>query len=187
MRLLILIALTAIGLLLGLWLGDVYDNEAPQAWVRLPAPPAAVLELIPAGDPPLSIKVLDGSTYSLSNWNDPAWVEAAAPREIPETVEVQRPCDRSAPEFSPWSNPPGEITDCLQVTVNYVDGYLGYTFILDEDGYVWQTRLARNAYRSIIGQLCFPGSGLVLGALAWIPALLVLKKRQAGAQNRTRV
>jgi hypothetical protein len=168
MRILIVIALAIVGLLLGFWFWQVSDKFFAGAWERLLAPPDEIIELIPASDPPLYIKTSDGTTYRYEEWQNHGWIEAVVPQTSVNPTEVQRPCDLSAPEFSRWSNPPRDIVGCVQERVMYADGFIRYTFVLDNHGYLWQSRITRTAYGSMTTLLCFPGLGLLFGLVAGV-------------------
>jgi hypothetical protein len=168
MKILIIIALTIIGLLLGFWFWQISEKFSVGAWEKLPAPPNKIVELIPASDPPLYIKISDGTTYRYEEWQNRGWIEEVVPQTSMNPTEVQRPCDLSAPEFSRWSNHPHDIVDCVQETVMYADGFIRYTFALDEHGYLWQSRITRTAYGSLTTLLCYPGLGLLFGLVAGV-------------------
>ena len=93
-------------------------------------------------------------------------------------VEIQEPCDFSSTEFSFISNPPRGIEDCIQVEVNYIDGYIRHTFVLDGDGRVWQWRQARSGIKASVEQVCFPGLGLFIGVCLGIPVALLSRRKK---------
>ena len=168
MRILIAIAFGILGLLLGFGLWQISENFSTGAWERFRAAPGEIVELIPTGDPPLYIRIADGTTYRYEEWQNQGWVEAVVPATPTNPTEVQQPCDLSAPEFSRWSNPPQDIVDCLQERVMYADGNIRYTFVLDNHGDLWQSRITRTVYDALNSLLCFLGLGLLLGVVAGV-------------------
>ena len=168
MKILIVIALAIIGLLLGFWFWQTFEDFSVGTWERLLTPPAEISELIPASDPPIYIKTSDGITYRYEEWQNHGWIKETVPQMLINPTEIQQPCDLSAPEFSRLSNPPRDIVDCLQEKVMYADGFIRYTFVLDSHGYLWQSRITRTAYDSLSGLLCFSSLGLLFGIVAGV-------------------
>lgn len=185
MRILIVIALSIAGLFLGLLLAQVSESNSAGVWERLPAPPFEIIELIPTGYSPMFVMTADGITYRYEEWQNQGWIAETLPQlPIDSTeIEIQKPCDMSAPEFSRAFNPPQDIKDCFQEEVTYADGFLRYTFILDEDGYIWESSISHNIYDSLFGMICFGSLGLLLGASVGLLATILPRTRKTKSKN----
>lgn len=175
MRILIVIGLTIAGLLLGYLFWQISEEGYARTWTRLPDPPGETIELLSAQDPAPYVRASDGSIYRYEERQERDWMEGTVP-EGPTSgpIEVQRPCDLSAPEFSILSRPPRDVVDCVQGTVLYADGFMSYTFVLDRNGDLWQSSIIRSAYGSLAALLCFSGLGLGLGFTAGILVMVLI-------------
>jgi hypothetical protein len=182
MRVLIIIAFSAFGLILGFGLGHWSASGYLQSWEELPVPPNQIVDLLPAGDHLFNIKTLDGGVYRFSDRNNEGWIEETPHQDSSTSIEIQEPCDFSSSEFSFLSSPPRNIDDCIQVDAMYIDGYIRYAFVLDGNGHVWQWQLTRSPYKALGEQVCFPSLGLFIGVCIGIP-VAILSRRGNGTRN----
>lgn len=181
MRFLVIIAFCVLGLIFGLGLGHGSASGYLSPWEQLPTPPNQITEFLPAGEELVHIKTLDGAVYRYDR-SSKAWVGASLEQDSPNHIDVREPCDFSSPEFSFFLFPPRDVEICLQVEVNYIDGYARYAFVLDGNGRVWQWRLLSSPYKALAEQVCYPGIGLFAGACFGILAALFLKRKGRNVQ-----
>jgi len=165
MRVVKIIAIGVVGFFLGYCLWRFNYDGYSQKWEILPAPPQEVSELIPTGEPPLFIKTSGGNTYYLSYQYNEGWLQATVPEDLMYPIEVTKPCDLWAPEFSPFSNALENINDCVQERTMYGDGSVKSTFIIDSNGNIWRWQHIVTA-EDLLPLLCFPFLGLSAGLLA---------------------
>jgi hypothetical protein len=184
MRFLIIFACAIVGLILGIFLWQASEVGFAQNWEKLPAPPSEIIELIPGIGPSLYIKTSDGVTYRYKNWHNEGWIEEAVPHILPGPIEITRPCDLSAPEFSKLSDPPRDMVDCAQVKIMYAEGYGRYTFLLDANGNIWQSQTSRTD--TFFTMIFFPGFGLFVGASIGVVVAFLLR-RQKNVADKTPV
>jgi hypothetical protein len=170
MRIIKILAIGAIGFILGLGVWKVKESGYLEQWEKLSAPPQAVTELIPTGDPPFFIRTMDGSTYSYDSWHDKDWLPGTIPQHIDNPVEVKKPCNFLSPEFFPFSNAPRNINNCFQEQTMYADGYISYAVVLDNNGNIWEWEHSVTP-DYITTMFCFPFLGLLVGlvtAFIWV-------------------
>jgi hypothetical protein len=165
MRAIKIMAIGAIGFLLGLGLWYFSYSGASQSWEKLPAAPQAVSALIPAEQPFLFIKTSDGSIYSYSGQQNEGWLKDTAPENLGFPYEVTQPCDFSSPEFSLLAKPPKNIKDCFQEKNNAADGYIQDAYVLDRDGSVWEWSYIYSSFSDLPRCVCIPSTGFLLGLL----------------------
>jgi hypothetical protein len=178
MRFLTVSACAIVGLILGILFWQASEVGLAQTWEKLPTPPNAVIELIPAIGPSLYIKTTDDATYRYEAWHNTGWVEDAV-QPIPSgPFEITRPCDSSAPEFSKLSDPPENLVDCIQMNEMYADGYIRSTFLLDANGSIWRSTTSRNANDTVFMMIFIPGFGLFVGASIGVVVAFLLKHRK---------
>lgn len=164
MRVLKIIALGIVGFMIGLGIWKLASLGLGESWKQLSIPPQTVSELVPFGEPPLFIRTPDGRTYYYSDWHNEGWLEKPIPPEPIDPFKVTRPCDHSFPEFLVSSNAPTDVVDCFQETTWYADGSIKYAFVLDSKGTIWEWEHAVTP-ENLIGLLCFPLLGLLIGGL----------------------
>jgi hypothetical protein len=186
MRFLIISACAIVGLILGILFWQASEVGLAQIWEKLPAPPNAVIELIPVDGPTLYIKTSDGATYRYEDWHNEGWVEEAVHQILASPFEITRPCDLLAPEFSKLSDPPQDMVDCVQAKDMGADGYVRSTFLLDANGSIWQSTTTRNASDTSSMMICIPGFGLFVGASIGV-AVASLSRRRKDVTDKTPV
>jgi hypothetical protein len=76
---------------------------------------------------------------------------------------ITNPCDFSKPEFSILSNYPKNISKCVQLTMLYAEGEERDTFILDENGAIWEWSFL--IYVDLVAMIIWPCMGLLIGVL----------------------
>ena len=163
MRIIKILAIGAIGFILGLAIWYLSESAYSIPWVKLPAPPQAVTELIPTGAPPFFIKTTDGSAYSYDRWDNKGWIQGTVPQNLGNPFEVKKPCNFLSSEFFPRSpNAPQNISDCFQETTMYADGYIRYAVVVDGDGNIWQWDYSPTVGHTIM-MYCLPVLCLLIG------------------------
>ena len=105
------------------------------------------------------------------------------PRDLPgylgtpgEPIQLLPPdritstCDFSTPEFSFLTDPPKDITDCVQELRVYADGDVRVTYVIDSGGGIWEWILARSAYAEVMAMISWSCSGLFIGIVVGLLA-----------------
>ena len=147
--------------------------------MRLPASPGKIEELIPFGAGLIYVRTFGGGTYRYDDWHAPGWVQEPIPQSPNMEIDVERPCDQRRKEFLESAKPPNTVASCVYESVLYADAVVSYTYVLDTDGYIWQTDgISRRP--SPVPIIISSGIwGLVAGTALGACAILALPKAQS--------
>ena len=165
MRLVKIILSGILGFVLGCGLGLVTAFGYFVRWERLSTPPQTVSELIPYFYvPPILIRTSDGSIYRYSSSTSEVWEKVPySPNAENLPIKVKNPCDFSSPEFSFISNSPENINYCIQEETYISYSLTSYTFVIDNNGNIWQWKRSNSVDLFWITVICFSLSGLLTG------------------------
>jgi hypothetical protein len=137
-----------IGLLLGIGLFNLVDYGYFERWKKLP----------------------DSSYHSLNLFISENW-------QNNDGTKFTKPCNYSSPEFFFLSNYPRDIADCVQIHVQYAEGAHFYSYVLEQDGYIWEwNHLAINEL-SEMTIFSLSGSLIGIGIAIWVNRSLEVKRQ----------
>ncbi len=137
-RILRLVSIGVVGLILGIGYWQATDLGYFEHWTQLSEKPQDVQGYL--GPPGAPIRLLP-------------------------PARITSPCDFSRPEFSPVTNPPKEIVDCVQRLDVYADGDVRVTYVIDGDGRVWKWVLSHSLGSvavALISSVCY---GVLIASL----------------------
>jgi hypothetical protein len=117
-------------------------------------------------------------------WDNRAW----AISDVPEGLEAEwtfvKPCSSSWPQFSPLSNAPTGIKECIQDEGIYAEFHNKHVYALDDEGGMWQWELLTHGFDVLIRMVVFTGAGSILGLL--IASALLVVSRQRGVDHQSK-
>lgn len=155
---------------LGAGIGRLISLGYLNQWDKLPTPPAQIEKLVIGSHGTVYAQTETGSVYRCSSWTNECWVQDEIPQNTSHLMETITPCDFSTPEFSWTTNPPGDPVLCIHGEEIHIDCFWQATYLLDENGDVWQwskTTCANYMTLIVLGGLIAIGIilGLVTGAV----------------------
>ena len=163
-----------VGMLLGLGLALAAGFGYFDQWRSMPALPTKAIDFVAAGRQGqeqlfgISIRTEDnaiwGCTYKLNN----CWVRDQVPPQYEiDSTRVTQPCKSNSPEFFPLTNPPRNVTACIQATLWGADWGFKATYALDDTGNAWQW------YPAGVNSAFFPQTFLYLIGFGCIAGITV--------------
>ena len=143
-------------------------------WEALPPPPQKPLELIISREFALYISTQEGQTLL---WNGSAWEASDVPKDLRDGWYIFKPCIRTWPQFSPLSNPPKGIKECIQDQGTYAEFYNKHVYVLDEEGRIWQWSHLTHGLGLLLWIMIFPCIGFFVGIIFAFVISFILRRR----------
>lgn len=161
------LVLAFLGALVGIALWSADGAGYFIRWQELPQAPQPVTRLVASREFTLYVQGADGESFK---WNGKTWTQGAAPDDLGRGWAIIKPCRRAWPEFSPLSNSPGPIIDCIQDEGVYAEFFNKHVYVLSADGNIFEWELLTHGLAQLLTLLIWPGigcfAGIVLG-LMW--------------------
>ena len=100
-------------------------------------------------------------------WNHRKWSQDSVPPNLSENWLVLQKCSFSFPEFSPISNHPSGISECIRDEGVYAEFFNKHLYALDDQGKLWEWELLNHGFSVLIELFVFVVIGVVAGLVGF--------------------
>ena len=137
-------------------------------WSPIDNPPEKPTKLVASREFDLYVASNDGQVWQ---WNHRTWSQEPVPPDLSDNWLVHQQCSFSLPEFSPISNPPPGLSECIRDEGVYAEFSNKHLYVLDDDGQLWEWELLNHGFSVFIDLIVF----VVLGAVAGLVGFLIVR------------
>ncbi len=184
-------------IILGFAIGFVVSRFAEwdlfHRWHQLPAPPAAVSELLTVfpgtigDDYTLYLSGSDGQVYACEQPDGECWFSAELPDPAIQPAsggdepflagDISADCNAGSRFFAFMTDQPRQVSDCLQFRIEFQGGFTDAALALHPEGSLWGWSNSHSGEETVRNTVYAIGIGIAVGAVVALIWIFIIQRR----------